>query len=95
MNFKLSYFRFTQQIRLLSSGKSKNHYDSLGIPSTSTQGEVKSAYYKLSMMYHPDKNQSVESAQKFRDITAAYEILGNAKTRKLYDKGNECQINFF
>ncbi|XP_018560959.1 dnaJ homolog subfamily C member 30 [Anoplophora glabripennis] len=87
MNFKMSYFRFTQkQIRFLSS-KSKNHYESLGIPSSSTQSEVKTAYYKLSMQYHPDKSQSTESSQKFRDITEAYKVLGNAKTRKLYDKG--------
>lgn len=72
----------------MSRNKPKNHYDSLGIQSTSTQGEVKSAYYKLSMMYHPDKNQgNPESSQKFRDITEAYEVLGNVKTRKLYDKG--------
>ncbi|KAJ8931353.1 hypothetical protein NQ314_015762 [Rhamnusium bicolor] len=89
MNFKFSLFKIIQnQIRLISSRKSKNHYDSLGIPSTSTQGEVKSAYYKLSMMYHPDKTQNnYESSQKFKDITAAYEVLGNVKTRKLYDKG--------
>ncbi|CAG9820564.1 unnamed protein product [Phaedon cochleariae] len=40
------------------------------------------------MVYHPDKNQGDEvSAEKFRDITEAYEVLGNVKTRKLYDKG--------
>nr|CAI5830801.1 unnamed protein product [Callosobruchus analis] len=70
------------------SAKSKNHYDSLGISKGSTQGEIKSAYYKLSMVYHPDKNPNDSaSSQKFRDITAAYEVLGNIKTRKLYDKG--------
>ncbi|KAG5894719.1 hypothetical protein JTB14_006139 [Gonioctena quinquepunctata] len=71
----------------MSNRKPKNHYDSLGIAASSTQGEVKSAYYKLSMMYHPDKTQDAASSQKFRDITEAYEVLGNVKTRKLYDKG--------
>lgn len=66
----------------------KNHYDSLGITPKATQNEVKTAYYKLSMIYHPDKNKdSVNALNKFRDITEAYEVLGNYKLRKLYDKG--------
>jgi DnaJ-class molecular chaperone len=41
------------------------------------------------MVYHPDKNKdSEEAAQKFRDITEAYEVLGNVNSRKLYDRGN-------
>ncbi|XP_073845656.1 dnaJ homolog subfamily C member 30, mitochondrial-like [Musca autumnalis] len=64
------------------------HYDVLGISPKATQGEVKAAYYKLSMQYHPDKNQGSETAAlKFREITQAYEILGNFRLRKLYDKG--------
>lgn len=65
-----------------------NHYEVLGISKNSTQAEIKSAYYRLSMMYHPDKNQGSESAAiKFREITQAYEILGNFRLRRLYDKG--------
>jgi DnaJ family protein C protein 30 len=42
----------------------------------------------MSMLFHPDKNKgSEEAAQKFRDITEAYEVLGNLRLRKLYDKG--------
>lgn len=49
---------------------------------------MKSAYYSLSMQYHPDKNKDdLEAAEKFREITAAYEVLGNFRLRKLYDKG--------
>lgn len=40
------------------------------------------------MLYHPDKNENnLEAAEKFREITAAYEVLGNFRSRKLYDKG--------
>ncbi|PSN44396.1 hypothetical protein C0J52_05741 [Blattella germanica] len=68
--------------------KAKNHYDSLGLTPHATQADIKSAYYKLSMQYHPDKNKgSEQAAQIFRDITEAYEVLGNLKLRKLYDKG--------
>lgn len=71
-----------------SHNKSKNHYDSLGLTPKATQSDIKTAYYKLSMQYHPDKNKGSETAaESFRDITAAYEILGNLKLRKLYDKG--------
>jgi DnaJ family protein C protein 30 len=66
----------------------RSHYESLGLTSHATQAEIKAAYYKMSMAFHPDKNKgSEEAAQKFRDITEAYEILGNLRLRKLYDKG--------
>lgn len=68
-----------------------NYYDSLGISSNSTQEQIKAAYYKLSMMYHPDKNKGSESAAiKFREITQAYEVLGSHKLRRMYDKGESC-----
>lgn len=65
-----------------------NYYDSLGIIKGSTQAEIKAAYYKLSMQYHPDRNEGSETAaKKFREITQAYEVLGNYRLRRLYDKG--------
>lgn len=68
--------------------KSANYYEALGIAKSSTQNEIKSAYYKLSMQYHPDKNKGCEiSAKKFREISQAYEVLGNYRLRRLYDKG--------
>lgn len=64
----------------------KSHYEALNIPKTATHKEVKDAYYKLSMIYHPDKNKGSEEAAKiFRDITSAYEVLGNVRQRRLYD----------
>lgn len=85
-NFLFNWIFLKQSKRF--STKIKNHYDSLGVSSRSTDGEIKSAYYKLSMMYHPDRHQgNVEYAQKFRDITEAYEVLGNFQSRKLYDRG--------
>lgn len=70
------------------SKSNKSHYDSLRITPKATQAEVKSAYYKLSMQYHPDRNEgSVAASEQFRDISTAYEVLGNVKLRKLYDKG--------
>lgn len=66
-----------------------NHYKSLGLTPSATHSEIKSAYYKLSKLHHPDKNNgSEESAKKFRDITAAYEILGKEDSRRRYDLEN-------
>lgn len=67
--------------------KSKDFYDDLEIPRTATQSEIKSAYYTLSMFYHPDKNKTEQAHEKFRRITEAYEVLGNFRTRRMYDKG--------
>lgn len=72
----------------LSAICNRSHYESLDLTPHATQADIKSAYYKMSMEFHPDKNKgSEEAAQKFRDITEAYEVLGNLRLRKLYDKG--------
>jgi len=68
--------------------RKRSHYDVLGLTPKATQVDVKDAYYKLSKIYHPDKNKgSSDAAEKFRLVNSAYEILGNYKLRRLYDKG--------
>lgn len=65
----------------------KSYYDILGVSKNCTTKEVKAAYFKLSKRYHPDRNDgSVEAADKFRDISAAYEVLKNTKLRREYDR---------
>lgn len=64
----------------------RNHYDTLKITPHATQNEIKSAYYKLSLQYHPDKNKNDYAKQKFQDISDAYEVLGNHELRKNYDR---------
>ncbi|CBJ33903.1 Heat shock protein 40 like protein [Ectocarpus siliculosus] len=62
------------------------HYTTLGIKSTATTAEVKKAYRKLALQHHPDKNQGNEaSANIFKDVTAAYEVLSDEKERRTYD----------
>uniref|UniRef100_A0A1B6FYQ9 J domain-containing protein n=1 Tax=Cuerna arida TaxID=1464854 RepID=A0A1B6FYQ9_9HEMI len=90
MNFRRNVnYKLVRQLSLNVSGyQRKNHYDCLGITPKATQGDVKSAYYRLSKQYHPDLNKgNRDAAEKFRDITEAYEVLGNLKSRKLYDRG--------
>nr|XP_015913910.2 dnaJ homolog subfamily C member 30, mitochondrial [Parasteatoda tepidariorum] len=65
----------------------KSHYTSLGLESNASSQDIKSAYYKLSLKYHPDKNKgSAESVEKFREISEAYEVLGNLSKKKIYDE---------
>jgi DnaJ-class molecular chaperone len=60
-----------------------NLYDVLNIDTNATQSEIKKAYYKLALKYHPDKNNGDDT--NFTKIYSAYEILSNEKTRKEYD----------
>ncbi|KOB63589.1 DnaJ-11 [Operophtera brumata] len=78
-------------VRSLSTSRRANasHYDVLGITPKATQTDIKSAYYELSKIYHPDKSSDEESANKFRLITEAYEVLGNISLKKMYDKGRD------
>ncbi|CAL8129691.1 unnamed protein product [Orchesella dallaii] len=70
---------------LLSRQVHKSFYDSLGLTPKASQADIKRAYYEKSMVYHPDKGKG--SAEVFKEISTAYEVLGNNKLRKMYDKG--------
>ena len=61
-------------------------YEVLGITKTATQSEIKSAYRKLAVKYHPDKNPGDKAAEeKFKKITAAYDVLSDETKRRQYD----------
>lgn len=64
------------------------YYEILGIPETATTEQVKQAYKKLALVWHPDKNQSnqEEAHAKFQVILKAYETLGDNKEREWYDR---------
>lgn len=66
--------------------KTNNHYDTLKITPHATQNEIKKAYYKLTLQYHPDKNKSDVAKEKFHNISEAYEVLSNHESRKNYDR---------
>nr|OQX99330.1 MAG: molecular chaperone DnaJ [Erwiniaceae bacterium 4572_131] len=65
----------------------KDYYQILGIPKSAEEREIKKAYKKLAMKYHPDRNQGDKTAEgKFKEIKEAYEILINEEKRSAYDQ---------
>lgn len=62
-------------------------YDLLGVSKTATSAEIKKAYHKLARSLHPDVNPDKAAAEKFKKISAAYEILSDTEKRKRYDDG--------
>ncbi|CDQ96566.1 unnamed protein product [Oncorhynchus mykiss] len=64
------------------------YYDILRVSPSATQSQIKTAYYKQSFIYHPDKNPDNEEAtQRFSEITEAYSVLGSMALRRKYDHG--------
>ena len=67
----------------------KDFYKVLGISKSSTDDEIKKAYRKLALKYHPDKNKAPEAAEKFKQCAEAYEVLKDAEKKKIYDTYGE------
>ncbi len=65
----------------------KDYYDILGVGRGASQSEIKKAYRKQAIKYHPDKNQGKEDTEaRFKEATEAYEVLSDAEKRKVYDQ---------
>jgi curved DNA-binding protein len=68
----------------------KDYYKVLGVDKKATQDEIKKAYRKLAVKYHPDKNPGDKKAEeKFKEVNEANDVLGDAAKRKKYDEMGE------
>src|SRR5438034_2679181 len=67
--------------------QNKDYYSVLGVPASATQDEIKKQYRKLAAKHHPDKNPNdPKAAERFKEISEAYQVLGDAEKRKQYDQ---------
>lgn len=65
----------------------RDYYDVLGVNKNASEDEIKKAYRKMAMKYHPDKNQGDKAAEeKFKEAAEAYDVLGNANKKQKYDQ---------
>ncbi len=64
----------------------RDYYEILGVSKTATPEEMKKAYRKLALEWHPDKNKSPEANDKFKEINEAYAVVSDAKKRATYDQ---------
>ena len=65
----------------------RDYYEVLGVDKSASQDDIKKAYRKLAVKYHPDRNPGDKSAEeKFKEATEAYEVLSDDKKRPLYDQ---------
>jgi DnaJ-class molecular chaperone len=80
----------------MSLVEGKDYYGILQVPKAATDVDVKKAYRKLAMKYHPDKNPETpeEAAKKFQEIGEAYDVLSDLEKRAIYDQyGYEGLVN--
>ena len=63
-----------------------DYYKKLGVSQSASDADIKKAYYKLAMKYHPDKNKgSASSAESFKNVSNAYDVLGDSGKKGRYD----------
>ena len=67
---------------------SRDYYKLLGVTREASEKEIKQAYRRLALQFHPDKNTDLSSEEKFKSIAEAYEVLGDKVKRANYDRKN-------
>jgi molecular chaperone DnaJ len=64
----------------------RDYYEILGVDKKSSAKDIKSAYRKMALKYHPDKNKAADAEEKFKEINEAYQILSDGEKKKTYDQ---------
>ena len=71
----------------------RDYYEVLGVPKDALNQEIKKAYRKLALKYHPDRNKSPDAEEKFKEISEAYAVLSDDEKRRQYDQFGHAGIN--
>lgn len=72
----------------------KDYYEILEVPKTATAEEIKKAYRKVALKYHPDRNQGDKKAEeRFKEAAEAYEVLSDEQKKKMYDQYGHAGVN--
>ncbi|MCX9084582.1 MAG: molecular chaperone DnaJ [Candidatus Methanoperedens sp.] len=71
----------------------RDYYEILGVDKKASADDIKSAYRKLAMQYHPDKNKSPDAEEKFKEISESYAVLSDQKKRQQYDQFGHAGID--
>eukprot|EP00613_Pedinella_sp_CCMP2098_P072724 CAMPEP_0171915926 /NCGR_PEP_ID=MMETSP0993-20121228/14391_1 /TAXON_ID=483369 /ORGANISM="non described non described, Strain CCMP2098" /LENGTH=110 /DNA_ID=CAMNT_0012551161 /DNA_START=37 /DNA_END=365 /DNA_ORIENTATION=- len=71
---------------MAASSQSEDYYKILGVPRTADEKELKKAYRKLALKFHPDKNPGEDAVEKFKMINQAYDVLSDSTKRQNYDR---------
>lgn len=66
-----------------------DYYEVLGVSRTANDQEIKAAYRRQALKWHPDRNKSPEATEKFKEINKAFEVLSDPKKREIYDQYGE------
>lgn len=70
-----------------------DYYETLGVTKGASEQEIKTAYRRAALKWHPDRNKTSEAAGKFKEITKAYEVLSDPKKKEMYDQYGESAFN--
>jgi len=71
----------------------RDYYEILGVDRNASKSEIKKAYRKLALKYHPDKNSDKDAAEKFKEISEAYAVLYDDEKRRRYDQFGHAGID--
>ncbi len=67
-------------------GEKRDYYEVLGVGRNSDEAEIKKAFRKLALEYHPDRNTSADATEKFREAQEAYSVLSDPENKARYDQ---------
>jgi len=70
----------------------RDYYDVLGVPRGAPKDEIKAAYRKLALQYHPDRNKAADAAEKFKEMSEAYAVLSDDEKRAQYNQGGRAGV---